>query len=88
MRSILLKACGLDWGKISPAIFGSMFQAVMNPQERRNLGAHYTSEKNIQKLIKPLFLDDLYSEFAKIKNNKSKLEAFHEKIDNQKQIIF
>lgn len=50
MRESLLMCCALDWSKISPAIFGSMFQAVMNPKERRNLGAHYTSEKNIQKV--------------------------------------
>ena len=58
MRNMLLEACALDWGKISPAIFGSMFQAVMNPKERRNLGAHYTSEKNIQKVMtsRPLML--------------------------------
>ncbi len=80
MREMLLKACALDWGKISPAIFGSMFQAVMNPKERRNLGAHYTSEKNIQKLIKPLFLNDLYLEFEKIKSNSGKLKEFHQKI--------
>ena len=49
MRSVLLEASALDWGKISPAIFGSLFQSVMNPEERRNLGAHYTSEKNILK---------------------------------------
>jgi hypothetical protein len=80
MREMLLKACALDWGKISPAIFGSMFQAVMNPKQRRNLGAHYTSEKNIQKLIKPLFLDDLYGEFEKIKGSKAKLQEFHQKL--------
>lgn len=80
MREMLLKACALDWGKISPAIFGSMFQAVMKPQERRNLGAHYTSEKNIQKLIKPLFLDDLYLELEKVKTNSAKLREFHQKI--------
>jgi len=80
MREMLLKACSLDWGKISPAIFGSMFQAVMNPNERRNLGAHYTSEKNIQKVIKPLFLDDLYTEFEKVKTNQNKLKEFHDKI--------
>jgi hypothetical protein len=80
MREMLLFACGLDWSKISPAIFGSMFQTVMNPQARRNLGAHYTSEINIQKLIKPLFLDDLYVEFAKIKGNKPRLNEFHRKI--------
>jgi hypothetical protein len=82
MRKMLLEACGLNWSKISPAIFGSMFQAVMNPKERRNLGAHYTSEKNIQKFIKPLFLDDLYSEFEKVKENKNRLKEFHQKIAN------
>jgi len=82
MRVMLLEACAFDWGKISPAIFGSMFQAVMNPKERRNLGAHYTSEKNIQKVIKPLFLDDLHREFEKIKGNRNKLLEFHKKIAN------
>ncbi|WP_346859838.1 DNA methyltransferase [uncultured Draconibacterium sp.] len=80
MREILLQCSGLDWGKISPAIFGSMFQSVMNPQERRNLGAHYTSEKNILKLIKPLFLDELHDEFTKVKSNKNKLREFHAKL--------
>lgn len=80
MREMLLEACGLDWGKISPAIFGSMFQAVMNPKERRNLGAHYTSEKNILKLIKPLFLDGLHQEFEKHKNNKNELAKLQKKL--------
>lgn len=73
MRQALLNCCYIEWSKISPAIFGSMFQSVMNPKERRNLGARYTSEKNILKLIKPLFLDDLWSEFENIKSNKVKL---------------
>ncbi|QNL22253.1 class I SAM-dependent DNA methyltransferase [Hyphobacterium sp. CCMP332] len=80
MREILLECSALDWGKISPAIFGSMFQSVMNPEERRNLGAHYTSEKNILKLIKPLFLDELQAEFQKVKSNKNKLKEFHQKL--------
>jgi hypothetical protein len=84
MRSILLEASGLDWGKISPAIFGSLFQSVMNPEERRNLGAHYTSEKNIFKLIKPLFLDELREEFEKIKKDKKKLKEFHHKLSTLK----
>jgi hypothetical protein len=84
MRSILLEASGLDWGKISPAIFGSLFQSVMNPEERRNLGAHYTSEKNIFKLIKPLFLDDLRAEFNKVKSNSKKLKEFHHKLSTLK----
>ena len=80
MRLILLECCHIDWRDISPAIFGSMFQSVMNPVERRNLGAHYTSEKNILKLIKPLFLDKLWVEFEKNKNNEQKLKEFHTKI--------
>jgi len=80
MRESLLECCALDWSKISPAIFGSMFQAVMNPKERRNLGTHYTSEKNIQKVVKPLFLDDLYTEFEKAKGNRARLNELHRKI--------
>ncbi len=80
MRSKLLKCCYFDWSIISPAIFGSMFQSVMNPKERRNLGAHYTSEKNIRKVIDGLFLDELKEEFENIKTNKSKLIKFQEKI--------
>lgn len=84
MREILLECSALDWGKISPAIFGSMFQSVMNPEERRNLGAHYTSEKNILKLIKPLFLDGLHAEFDKINTNKKQLKEFHKKLGKLK----
>ena len=80
MRLTLLDCCYIDWSKISPAIFGSMFQSVMNPKERRNLGAHYTSETNILKLIKPLFLDELWAEFHKIKFDDKKLTHFHNKI--------
>lgn len=84
MRLALLDCCYIDWSKISPAIFGSMFQSVMNPKERRNLGAHYTSESNILKLIKPLFLDELWAEFETVKNNKNKLPEFHKKISQLK----
>lgn len=82
MRKIVLECCALDWGKISPAIFGSMFQGVMDADKRRNLGAHYTSEKNILKLIKPLFLDELCAEFEKVKNNERQLKIFHQKISS------
>lgn len=84
MREILLLCSALNWGKISPAIFGSMFQSVMDPVERRNLGAHYTSEKNILKLIKPLFLDELREEFEKLKGNKNKLREFHQRLGKLK----
>ncbi|HUW68614.1 MAG TPA: DNA methyltransferase [bacterium] len=85
MRESLIACCQLDWGKISPAIFGAMFQSVMNAEERRNLGAHYTSEENIQKLIHPLFLDELWAEFDKIKALRSevrvaRLNEFHDKL--------
>ncbi len=60
MRVTLLECASLDWSKISPAIFGALFQSAMDPKQRRNLGAHYTSEANILKLIKPLFLDELW----------------------------
>ena len=65
MRDSLLDCCALDWSGISPAIFGALFQSIMDEQARRNLGAHYTIEENIQKLIKPLFLDELWAEFER-----------------------
>ena len=79
-RESLLDASGMDWSVISPAIFGSLFQSIMDDKARRNLGAHYTSEKNILKLIHPLFLDGLREEFGRIRNNRSRLHDFHEKL--------
>jgi type II restriction/modification system DNA methylase subunit YeeA len=80
MMKILLKVCRLDWSKISPAIFGSLFQSVLDKEERRIKGVHFTSGKNILKLINPLFMDNLWDEFEKIKklkepNNSRKLNA-------------
>ncbi|MDR2874748.1 MAG: class I SAM-dependent DNA methyltransferase, partial [Methylobacillus sp.] len=80
MREALLDCCALDWSAISPAIFGALFQSIMDTKARRNLGAHYTSEENILKLIKPLFLDELRDEFNRVKNNKNKLFEFHKKL--------
>ncbi|MFP5428629.1 MAG: class I SAM-dependent DNA methyltransferase [Gammaproteobacteria bacterium] len=80
MREALLDACALDWAAISPAIFGALFQSIMDKTARRNLGAHYTSEENILKLIKPLFLDALWAEFDKVKKNRNKLFEFHQKL--------
>jgi len=83
MRTMLLDCCSLDWERISPAIFGALFQCVMDEEEstrRRNLGAHYTSEENILKLIKPLFLDDLWAEFESVKRNTNKLFELHKKL--------
>ena len=66
MRGALLDACRFDWSKLSPAIFGALFQSVMDPVERRTQGAHYTTEKNILKVIEPLFMDDLRAEFERL----------------------
>jgi len=65
MRKILLKCCTLDWSQIKPEIFGAMFQSVKDKESRRALGEHYTSETNILKVIRPLFLDELWAEFEK-----------------------
>lgn len=83
-RAILLECCNFDWGAVSPAIFGSMFQSVMDSERRRDIGAHYTSEKNILKAIKPLFLDDLRKEFESHKNNKRYLEGLLDRISKMK----
>ncbi|MGB7542862.1 MAG: DNA methyltransferase [Burkholderiales bacterium] len=84
MRELLLELRGLSWGAISPAIFGAMFQSVIEldaKDRRRQLGAHYTSETNILKLIHPLFLDELHEEFERVKDNKDKLFEFHKKLN-------
>jgi len=89
MRDTLIGCCALDWSKISPAIFGAMFQSVMNDDERHDIGAHYTSEENILKVICPLFLDGLREEFAKIiklspKSRRERLVRFHDKLASLK----
>jgi hypothetical protein len=80
MRESLLDACAIDWSSISPAIFGALFQSIMDAKARRNLGAHHTGEDNILKVIKPLFLDELWAEFERIKGNRNRLFEFHKKL--------
>lgn len=83
LRLALLLASQPDWHKVSPAIFGAMFQGVMDGDDRHDLGAHYTSEENILRVIKPLFLDGLYAEFEKARASKhsaQSLDAFHDKL--------
>jgi len=84
MRKTLLDSCGFDWGFITPSIFGSMFQAAMSEEQRREMGAHYTEESNILKAINPLFMDDLNAEFELAKRNTKKLQAFHDKLASLK----
>ena len=89
MRSTLIDACRFDWAAISPAIFGALFQSVMDAAERRAQGAHYTTEKNILKVIGPLFLDDLRAEFNRLRARKDKrrrgeLTAFQKRLGGMK----
>jgi hypothetical protein len=80
MRNALLACTRFDWSQISPAIFGSLFQAVMDPRERRQIGGHYTSERDILKVIRVLFLDRLREEFQRVRKNKNQVRAFHDKL--------
>ena len=85
MRKLLLDACAFNWSAISPAIFGALFQSVMDEKKRRAIGAHYTTEQNILKLIHPLFLDDLRAELDRLKARRdtgqtAALQAFQKKL--------
>lgn len=77
-----------DWSKISPTIFGAVFESTLNPETRRSGGMHYTSIENIHKVIDPLFLDDLKAELEEIKQGKKaikkKVEMFKEKLSSLK----
>jgi len=74
-RRMIIEAGALEWDKINPDIFGSMFQAVIDPKQRGKLGQHYTSVPNIMKLIKPLFLDEFEEALEKAKHSTKKLQA-------------
>jgi MmeI, DNA-methyltransferase domain/MmeI, N-terminal domain/MmeI, helicase spacer domain len=89
LRALLLEACEFKWEAISPAIFGALFQSVMDAKQRRAQGAHYTTEKNILKVIQPLFLDDLWAEFERLKarrdtSRRKELEKFQKKLGEMK----
>jgi len=89
MRDSLIEASKFDWSPISPAIFGSLFQSVMNAKERRAKGAHYTTEKNIMKVIGPLFLDELSAEFEHAKTlTRGKNNALDKLIDKLSSLTF
>jgi hypothetical protein len=83
-RSILIDSGELNWSEINPDIFGSMIQAVADPEQRSNLGMHYTSVENILKLIKPLFLDELEEEFEKNMENPKGLRKLIDRISKIK----
>ncbi len=89
MRRALLDACRFDWTAISPAIFGTLFQSVMEPEEQRIKGSHYTSEANVLKVIEPLFLDDLRAEFERLKRSRGtrripNLHAFRQRLGSMR----
>lgn len=69
MRQSLLEASLLNWSAISPAIFGSLFQAIKDKRARRELGEHYTTESNIMKVLEPMFLGDLRARFEELHND-------------------
>ena len=73
-RKIIIECGELDWKDINPDIFGSMIQAVVNPEERANQGMHYTSVPNIMKVINPLFLDELREEYKKLEEQQKLLQ--------------
>lgn len=83
-RRLLLECSTLDWSQINPDIFGSMFQAVIDEDQRGTLGQHYTSVSNIMKVIKPLFLDKLYAELECSRGSEKKLQALLERVSSIK----
>jgi hypothetical protein len=85
MRDRLLETCDFQWARISPAVFGSLFQGVMEDRDRRQEGAHYTSERDIMKVVRSLFLDALRAEFDRLCADRStrrqaQLQAFHDRL--------
>jgi hypothetical protein len=83
-RRMLIECGKIDWKRINPDIFGSMFQGVMDEEVRHELGAHYTSIPNIMKVINPLFMDDLREEFEKCKGSEKKLKELQQRISKIK----
>lgn len=90
IKDTLLEAAVFDWSKISPTIFGAVFESTLNPETRRAGGMHYTSIENIHKVIDPLFLDDLKGELDEVlktgveSTKKRKLQAFQDKLSSLK----
>ena len=88
-RKMMIDAGELNWSEINPDIFGSMFQAVIDPEERHNLGQHYTSVTNIMKVIEPLFLNEFREELERAENLSQKnvrAKALHELHDRMAKV--
>lgn len=84
MRSALVDCCNYDWSKINPTIFGALFQDIKSKDERRALGEHYTTEANIEKAIRPLFLDELNDKLEKVWDSESKLKELQRELGSYK----
>ena len=86
IKDTLIESSRFDWSKISPTIFGAVFESTLNPETRRAGGMHYTSIENIHKVIDPLFLDELKDELTEIEKitvpaaQKKKLDAYQKKL--------
>ncbi len=79
-RQRLVDCTYFDWSRISPAVFGSLFQSIADPKQRRTLGAHYTSEPNILKVLDPLLLDGLRQELAAAGTNRAALTRLQQRV--------
>ena len=79
-RQRLIDCTYFDWSRISPAVFGSLFQSIADPKQRRTLGAHYTSEPNILKVLDPLLLDGLRQELAAAGTNRAALTRLQQRV--------
>lgn len=80
MRGAMIDCCNYDWSKINPTIFGALFQDIKSKDERRVLGEHYTTEANIEKAIRPLFLDDLNEKLEKAWDSEPKLKELQREL--------
>ena len=78
MRVAFVEVANYDWTTINPTIFGSLFQLIKNKEARRELGEHYTSEENINKIVYPLFLDELQERLASAWDNKKDLKKLRQ----------
>lgn len=79
-RQQVMEAGDFDWAKVNPDIFGAMFQQLVDPAQLREMGEHYTSEENIQKVIEPLFLDEYRQKFEDAHDNRKELLAIQDEM--------
>jgi hypothetical protein len=84
MRAALIDVANYDWATINPTIFGALFQLIKSKEKRRELGEHYTSEENINKVIYPLFLDDLQNRLERAWDNKKALKELRVQLGKYK----